>query len=85
MDNGVLVHARTLRSVGDNAVFLFGPHGEKTDDRLEKSGNESRAAGSDAPEKKEVKIGFIPLTDCASVSCTSALPRTSTRTRFPAA
>ncbi len=25
------------------------------------------AAGSDAPEKQEVKIGFIPLTDCASV------------------
>src|SRR5258705_4850123 len=25
------------------------------------------AAGSDAPEKKEVKIGFIPLTDCSSV------------------
>jgi len=25
------------------------------------------AAGSDAPEKVEVKIGFIPLTDCASV------------------
>jgi nitrate/nitrite transport system substrate-binding protein len=25
------------------------------------------AQGSDAPEKKEVKIGFIPLTDCASV------------------
>jgi nitrate/nitrite transport system substrate-binding protein len=25
------------------------------------------AAGSDAPEKREVKIGFIPLTDCASV------------------
>ena len=25
------------------------------------------AAGSDAPEKPEVKIGFIPLTDCASV------------------
>ncbi len=25
------------------------------------------AAGSDAPEKKEVRIGFIPLTDCASV------------------
>src|SRR2546426_10940934 len=24
------------------------------------------AAGSDAPEKKEVKIGFIPLTDCSS-------------------
>jgi nitrate/nitrite transport system substrate-binding protein len=25
------------------------------------------AAGSDAPEKKEVKVGFIPLTDCSSV------------------
>ena len=29
--------------------------------------NAAWAAGSDAPEKKEVKIGFIPLTDCASV------------------
>jgi len=25
------------------------------------------AGGIDAPEKKEVKIGFIPLTDCSSV------------------
>ena len=25
------------------------------------------AAGSDAPEKTDIKIGFIPLTDCASV------------------
>src|SRR5258708_27462024 len=31
------------------------------------------AAGSDAPEKKEVKIGFIPLTDCASVVIASEL------------
>jgi nitrate/nitrite transport system substrate-binding protein len=31
------------------------------------------AAGSDAPEKKEVKIGFIPLTDCASVVVASEL------------
>jgi len=30
------------------------------------------AAGSDAPEKKEVKIGFIPLTDCASVVMAAA-------------
>src|SRR2546425_3845542 len=29
--------------------------------------NAAWAAGSDAPEKTEVKIGFIPLTDCASV------------------
>ncbi|WP_312670144.1 CmpA/NrtA family ABC transporter substrate-binding protein [Pseudescherichia sp.] len=25
------------------------------------------AAGYDAPEKKEIRVGFIPLTDCASV------------------
>jgi len=31
------------------------------------------AAGSDAPEKPEVKIGFIPLTDCASVVVASEL------------
>jgi nitrate/nitrite transport system substrate-binding protein len=29
--------------------------------------NAAWAAGSDAPEKTDVKIGFIPLTDCASV------------------
>src|SRR5712664_3438810 len=31
------------------------------------------AAGSDAPEKKEVKVGFIPLTDCSSVVMASVL------------
>jgi nitrate/nitrite transport system substrate-binding protein len=31
------------------------------------------AAGSDAPEQAEVKIGFIPLTDCASVVMASVL------------
>ena len=31
------------------------------------------AAGSDKPEKDEVCIGFIPLTDCASVVMASAL------------
>jgi nitrate/nitrite transport system substrate-binding protein len=31
------------------------------------------AQGSDAPEKKEVKIGFIPLTDCASMVMASVL------------
>ncbi len=29
--------------------------------------NAAYAAGSDAPEKPEVRVGFIPLTDCASV------------------
>jgi nitrate/nitrite transport system substrate-binding protein len=31
------------------------------------------AAGSDTPEKKEVKIGFIPLTDCSSVVMASVM------------
>ncbi|BBO99594.1 CmpA/NrtA family ABC transporter substrate-binding protein [Sulfuriferula nivalis] len=31
------------------------------------------AAGSDAPELSEVKVGFIPLTDCASVVIASVM------------
>lgn len=31
------------------------------------------ASGSDAPELKEVKVGFIPLTDCASLVMASVL------------
>jgi len=31
------------------------------------------AQGSDAPEKKEIRIGFIPLTDCASIVMASVL------------
>jgi nitrate/nitrite transport system substrate-binding protein len=31
------------------------------------------AAGSDSPEKTEIKIGFIPLTDCASIVMASVL------------
>jgi len=31
------------------------------------------AAGSDAPELKEVKVGFIPLTDCASLVIASVM------------
>ena len=31
------------------------------------------AAGSDKPEKDEVRIGFIPLTDCASVVMASVM------------
>ncbi|MFB9240831.1 ABC transporter substrate-binding protein [Massilia antarctica] len=31
------------------------------------------AAGSDKPEKEDIKIGFIPLTDCASVVMASVL------------
>ena len=35
--------------------------------------NAAWAGGSDAPEKPEVKIGFIPLTDCASVVVASEM------------
>src|SRR5437867_4341860 len=35
--------------------------------------NAAWAAGSDAPEKKEVKIAFIPLTDCSSVVMASVM------------
>lgn len=35
--------------------------------------NAAWAAGSDAPEIPEVKIGFIPLTDCASVVIASEM------------
>ncbi|MFA6921797.1 MAG: ABC transporter substrate-binding protein, partial [Gallionella sp.] len=31
------------------------------------------ASGSDAPELKEVKVGFIPLTDCASLVIASVM------------
>ncbi|UMU24146.1 ABC transporter substrate-binding protein [Herbaspirillum seropedicae] len=37
------------------------------------AGRGAWAAGSDKPEKEEVKIGFIPLTDCASVVMASVL------------
>ncbi|MBC3885105.1 ABC transporter substrate-binding protein [Undibacterium sp. FT31W] len=37
------------------------------------SGGGVWVAGSDKPEKEEVRIGFIPLTDCASVVMASVL------------
>jgi nitrate/nitrite transport system substrate-binding protein len=36
-------------------------------------GSAAWAAGSDKPEKEEVRIGFIPLTDCASVVMASVM------------
>ena len=36
-------------------------------------GSSAWAAGSDKPEKAEVRIGFIPLTDCASVVMASVM------------
>jgi nitrate/nitrite transport system substrate-binding protein len=55
---------KTMASVaGGTAMALIDP--------LVRAG--AWAAGSDAPEKTELKVGFIPLTDCASVVMASTL------------
>ena len=64
MDNQPVRSARRrsrrqfLKQAGAAGIMSFVP------DALRMS---AWAAGSDAPEKKEVKVGFIPLTDCSSV------------------
>ncbi len=50
--------------VGGAAMMSLVPPGIRTS---------AWASGSDAPEKKEVKVGFIPLTDCASVVIASVM------------
>ncbi len=47
-----------VKKVGAAALMAALPAGVRT---------AAWAAGSDAPEKTDIKIGFIPLTDCASV------------------
>ncbi|MFA7241586.1 MAG: CmpA/NrtA family ABC transporter substrate-binding protein [Sulfuricellaceae bacterium] len=44
--------------LGGAALMALAPPGVR---------NAAWAAGSDAPEKTELRVGFIPLTDCASV------------------
>src|SRR3569832_88439 len=39
------------------------------------------AAGSDKPEKEEVKVGVIPLSDCASVKNTASRSRRARKRR----
>jgi len=55
-----LTRRRLLAAGAATAVTGLAPHG-------------AWAAGSDKPEKEEVKVGFIPLTDCASVVMASLL------------
>lgn len=50
-------------AMGLGAMSMLPPFGRST----------AWAAGSDAPEKTEVQIGFIPLTDCASVVMASVM------------
>lgn len=49
---------KTSTLLGASALMSLVPVGVR---------NAAWAAGSDAPEKPEIKVGFIPLTDCASV------------------
>ncbi len=50
--------------LGGAALFGIMPAGARSS---------AYAAGSDAPEMQEVKIGFLPLTDCASVVIASEM------------
>src|SRR5260370_11512317 len=55
---------RFLKAAGASALMSLVPEAVRVG---------AWAAGSDAPEKKEVKIGFIPLTDCSSVVMASVM------------
>lgn len=59
------------RSVIKAAATIAGGSAVALIDPLVRAG--AWAAGSDAPEKTELKVGFIPLTDCASVVMASTL------------
>jgi nitrate/nitrite transport system substrate-binding protein len=58
------VRRQLLAATGGAALMALVPPGVR---------HAAWAAGSDAPEKKEVKVGFIPLTDCASVVIASVM------------
>ncbi|MCK9984794.1 MAG: nitrate/nitrite transport system substrate-binding protein [Azoarcus sp.] len=59
-DNGMKRREFVRRTVALSGAAMMGSAG------LGVSGG-VWAAGSDAPEKKEIRVGFIPLTDCSSV------------------
>ncbi|HYG43445.1 MAG TPA: CmpA/NrtA family ABC transporter substrate-binding protein [Bordetella sp.] len=64
-------HARRRKWLGSTVKAVAGAGLLGLVDPLVRAG--AWAAGSDAPEKAEVRIGFIPLTDCASVVMASVL------------
>lgn len=63
--------AERRKLLGKTAQTIAGASLLALVDPLVKAG--AWAAGSDAPEKPEVKVGFIPLTDCASVVMASVM------------
>jgi len=63
-DNARRRFLKTGLAAGATGVFSMLPAGMR---------HAAFAAGSDAPEKTEIRIGFIPLTDCASVVIASEM------------
>src|SRR5258708_34938798 len=55
---------RFLKAAGASALMSLVPEAVRVG---------AWAAGSDAPEKKELRIGFIPLADCSSVVMASVM------------
>jgi len=66
-----LPNAQRRRLLGNTAKAAAGAGLLGLADPLLRAG--AWAAGSDAPEKPEVRVGFIPLTDCASIVMASVL------------
>jgi nitrate/nitrite transport system substrate-binding protein len=67
----VAINSSRRRVLATSTKALAGASLMALVDPLVKAG--AWAAGSDAPEKAAIKIGFIPLTDCASVVMASEM------------
>ncbi|MFZ4709927.1 MAG: CmpA/NrtA family ABC transporter substrate-binding protein [Zwartia sp.] len=69
--NHVAINSSRRKVLTTSTKILAGASLMALVDPLVKAG--AWAAGSDAPEKTDIKIGFIPLTDCASVVMASEM------------
>lgn len=69
--NHVAINSSRRKVLTTSTKVLAGASLMALVDPLVKAG--AWAAGSDAPEKTDIKIGFIPLTDCASVVMASEM------------
>ena len=69
--NHIAINSSRRKILATSTKALAGASLMALVDPLVKAG--AWAAGSDAPEKTDIKIGFIPLTDCASVVMTSEM------------
>lgn len=69
--NHIAINSSRRKILATSTKALAGASLMALVDPLVKAG--AWAAGSDAPEKTDIKIGFIPLTDCASVVMASEM------------